>query len=366
MQSPWQRNALLGGEGTPRNYSLAGVRRLSGLRAGLDAGFIRPGELLNAAKLLSLELNAPLSQRGLEQLENMQETLAKDQFFQTSDIQLAVHSPLDRAIITCKVQPLTTGRTLLPRKPGSEDELAVPVLLNENLRERKPHEYVRKKSFYERINRFVDWLATREEERILLVGHGTHLRTSSAPLVQEWVRGKAMPTPHAEPVHLPPRGRGNRRLAVVPVIARLQPVRPSRAAPLVPPRPLTSERFGCAGGQSALRRSRARRTERLLVSYAAAPGPLAPACSSRVLACQPASAGAPAQRSVPHPEHVIHINVSRYFAPGRPPLPRGLVLPCRALVFAGSAARGWWAGPSESVRLVYGHRHRRSYLTVRV
>mmetsp|Transcript_995 Transcript_995/g.3529 ORF Transcript_995/g.3529 Transcript_995/m.3529 type:complete len:244 (-) Transcript_995:21-752(-) len=147
-----------------------GLKRMTTLQ-----GFIRPGELLNAAKLLSLELNAPLSQRGLEQLENMQETLAKDQFFQTSDIQLAVHSPLDRAIITCK--------TLLPRKPGSEDELAVPVLLNENLRERKPHEYVRKKSFYERINRFVDWLATREEERILLVGHGQHFK---AMLKTEW------------------------------------------------------------------------------------------------------------------------------------------------------------------------------------
>ena len=63
-------------------------------------------------------------------------------------------------------------QTLLPKKEGSTDEFIVPVELNENLRERKPHEYLLKKSLYQRIDRFVDWLASREEERILLVGHG--------------------------------------------------------------------------------------------------------------------------------------------------------------------------------------------------
>jgi broad specificity phosphatase PhoE len=111
---------------------MAGWDRLVSLQ-----GLPSKQELWSGVRLLECNTDSSLSDLGKQQLEEQRARMAEAHFFETENIELVVHSPLQRARDTCHA----LFGELMSDKPGS----GVPVVVHEDLRECRPIEHVVKR-----------------------------------------------------------------------------------------------------------------------------------------------------------------------------------------------------------------------------
>ena len=129
------------------------------LKAGKNGALLR---------VISLGWDAPLSPAGRSQLEEARATLAD--FAKVRRIQLVAHSPYVRAKDTARA--IFDGR--------AEHIVELPCIY-----ERGPWEYFFPSFLDARVAQFRDWLASREETCIAVVGHGQFFKVATgAPSVQ--------------------------------------------------------------------------------------------------------------------------------------------------------------------------------------
>ena len=119
-------------------------------------------QLSAAAPMLLFPMDSPLSERGHQQVAQQRAVLDAAQFWQTNRVELVVQSPLRRATATC------AGLGLLA--DGAECHT------HPELYERTIFEHVVRSALKPRIERFVRWLTSRPERRIVVVGHSAFFR----------------------------------------------------------------------------------------------------------------------------------------------------------------------------------------------
>jgi len=120
------------------------------------------------APMLTFPMDTPLSERGQQQVQAQRAALDAAGFAHASDIQLVVHSPLQRARDTCL--------GLFTSHVEAEQQPELPVVEHPELYERDIPEHIIPSRIRPRIDRFVEWLLERGEERIAVVGHSSFFK----------------------------------------------------------------------------------------------------------------------------------------------------------------------------------------------
>merc|ERR1719414_1126241 len=110
-------------------------------------------------------MNTPLSARGQEQAFRQRERLEAQDFLAQKQVQLIVHSHLDRARMTCYT--LFDGQTQVPLEEHDE------------LYERSISEHMVRRWLAPRLARFTAYLQNRSESRIAVVGHSSFFEALS-------------------------------------------------------------------------------------------------------------------------------------------------------------------------------------------
>lgn len=166
-------------------------------------------ELLN----VSAQVDSDVSEIGTKQIAHMGEKLQKDNFVESSGIELAIHSPLLRArqtslgMLGCMTAS-STDSTIEERKAASVSRVAETALLLE----KKPAEWTPMYfgQFRQRIAEFEAWLGTQPEETIAIVGHSQFFKAmlgldEKFGNCEVWKVDFVAPPPQAEtPEELPP------------------------------------------------------------------------------------------------------------------------------------------------------------------
>ena len=108
------------------------------------------------------QVDSQVSEKGRNQIKDMAQIIQGDSKF-VDQIELLVHSPLERAKETCF--------GLFPSFKGTMEELALVT-------EKTPTEWLPGQSKYlqERISNFEEWISQREEETIAVVGHSQYFK----------------------------------------------------------------------------------------------------------------------------------------------------------------------------------------------
>mmetsp|Transcript_7409 Transcript_7409/g.15400 ORF Transcript_7409/g.15400 Transcript_7409/m.15400 type:complete len:209 (+) Transcript_7409:43-669(+) len=120
----------------------------------------RCSDLAAALWLLRCNVDAPLSPAGERQLADVRGQLQKGGFEENSGVQLVVHSTRQRALRTCRE---------LFGAPGAR----FPTIALAEIVEHTPWDALTcRRRFRKRLRWFRSWLASRAEERIVVVGHG--------------------------------------------------------------------------------------------------------------------------------------------------------------------------------------------------
>ena len=120
--------------------------------------------LRSTCSLLQLTIDSLLSPLGEQQIADMHRILKENNFWQHLKPDLIVCSPLIRAMETCEGM-LPVDRT------GLADVTILP-----DLEEATPYEHVFSHTLLQRIERFKHWLALRDEQTIVVVGHSQYFK----------------------------------------------------------------------------------------------------------------------------------------------------------------------------------------------
>jgi broad specificity phosphatase PhoE len=122
------------------------------------------------AGCLAGHYDAPLSEKGRQQCQVMGETLTKKKFLEQHDIQLIIHSPLQRARDTCQAMLGKSSQTSHSSN-DSDGDTPLEVYQLDSLQESTPMEQVmgKEKALRPRITEFEAWIAKREETTITVV-----------------------------------------------------------------------------------------------------------------------------------------------------------------------------------------------------
>jgi broad specificity phosphatase PhoE len=118
------------------------------------------GSTLSIASLTVDSLVSPLGRR---QILDMHMILRDQKFWERQKFDLILCSPLIRAQETCE--------GLLPEKREG-----IVVMTRADLEEATPFEHVFSGGLVTRIEHFKRWLATRKEEKILIIGHSQYFK----------------------------------------------------------------------------------------------------------------------------------------------------------------------------------------------
>jgi broad specificity phosphatase PhoE len=112
-------------------------------------------------------IDSPLSAAGRQQVEELRARLSAEGFLRKHGVQLVVHSQLRRARETCEAGVL-----------ASCESSRYPVLEERSLHEKYVSEWLpgMGSSFAARIQQFGEWVASRDEQVILVVGHSQFWR----------------------------------------------------------------------------------------------------------------------------------------------------------------------------------------------
>ena len=130
---------------------------------------LQHGDILAVGSLMSLGYDAPVSKEGQMQLDAARERLAT--FVRDKGIALVAHSPLQRAVATANA--IFQGR-------------GPPLVERQEMYERTVSEYFAPSLLDQRIEQLREWIVSREETVIALVGHGQYFkRCLGAPRVME-------------------------------------------------------------------------------------------------------------------------------------------------------------------------------------
>lgn len=115
------------------------------------------------------QVDSSVSENGKAQIANMAEQLRAANFLETAQVELVVHSPLQRA------QETSEG-LLQCRAPDLKAVKRVEVL--DLLREKTPAEWIpgNYASLRRRMDAFEDWLAEQPERVIAVVGHSQYFK----------------------------------------------------------------------------------------------------------------------------------------------------------------------------------------------
>lgn len=120
-------------------------------------------QISSTLSISSLTVDSLVSPLGKRQILDMHMILRDEKFWERHQFDLIVCSPLTRAQETCE--------GLLPKKRDG-----IEVTTRADLEEATPFEHVFSGSMVTRIENFKRWLATREEQRILIVGHSQYFK----------------------------------------------------------------------------------------------------------------------------------------------------------------------------------------------
>lgn len=119
-------------------------------------------QVRQSASLLKINTDHEVSERGRQQIQTVAREIANDEFIKNFDPQIVCHSPLIRARDTC--------RGLFSE--FKEEFLELPCLT-----EMTPAEiFLFKNRVKIRIEQFEKWLDSRNEERIVVVGHSRYFK----------------------------------------------------------------------------------------------------------------------------------------------------------------------------------------------
>ena len=119
-------------------------------------------EMWSGLRMLEMDTDSALSDLGKRQLLDQRSRMSEESFLHRAGVELVVHSPLRRARETSS----TIFADLFACDPP------VAAVVHDDLRECRPFEHVYTAPFQARIDRFTEWLASRDETTIALVGHG--------------------------------------------------------------------------------------------------------------------------------------------------------------------------------------------------
>ena len=132
-------------------------------------------ELLN----VSAQVDSDVSEIGARQIAHMGEKIRKDNFVESSGIDLVVHSPLLRARQTSEgmlgcMTASSSDDTIEEKRANSVTRVAETDLLLE----KKPVEWtpIYHDQFLQRISEFEAWLGKQPEEVIAIVGHSQYFK----------------------------------------------------------------------------------------------------------------------------------------------------------------------------------------------
>ena len=114
--------------------------------------------------LLRGNLDSNLSGQGQRQLLDMAMILKDAHFVESFAPELVVVSSLTRARLTCDA--------LFNNNNNNNNK--TEVVVTDMLREATPFEHVFSSTLFDRISRFNEWLSSREETRIVIVGHAQY------------------------------------------------------------------------------------------------------------------------------------------------------------------------------------------------
>jgi phosphohistidine phosphatase SixA len=118
-------------------------------------------QVAHSVSLLKCDLDQTVSANGKQQIQKMAQILKKDNFLLNFQPELICYSSLQRAKETCHG---------LFGKRENDIEL-------KSLKEMSPAEiFLFNNSVHKRIREFEDWLDSREEERIIAVGHSRYFK----------------------------------------------------------------------------------------------------------------------------------------------------------------------------------------------
>jgi broad specificity phosphatase PhoE len=132
-------------------------------------------ELLN----VSAQVDSNVSEIGANQIAHMGGKLQKDNFVETSGIDLVVHSPLLRARQTSEgMLGCMTASTVDDTIKEKKAESVSRVVETDLLLEKKPAEWTPMyfDNFVKRISAFESWLRSQPEETIAIVGHSQYFK----------------------------------------------------------------------------------------------------------------------------------------------------------------------------------------------
>ena len=113
--------------------------------------------------LSSLTIDSLVSPLGKRQILDMHMILRDETFWARQNFDLVVCSPLTRAKETCE--------GIFPKEPEG-----LKMLIRDDLEEATPYEHLFNATLLARIERFKHWLASCDEERILIVGHSQYFK----------------------------------------------------------------------------------------------------------------------------------------------------------------------------------------------
>lgn len=113
--------------------------------------------------LSSLTIDSLVSPLGKRQILDMHMILRDEQFWARQNFDLVVCSPLTRARETCE--------GIFPKEPEG-----LKITIRDDLEEATPYEHLCNGTLLARIERFKHWLASCDEERVLIVGHSQYFK----------------------------------------------------------------------------------------------------------------------------------------------------------------------------------------------
>ena len=132
-------------------------------------------ELLN----VSAQVDSDVSDVGEKQIAHMGEKLSKENFVESSGVELVIHSPLLRARQTSlgmlgSMTASSTDDSIEEKRAVSVSRVAETALLLE----KKPAEWtpIYFGQFKQRISDFEAWLGNQPEETIAIVGHSQYFK----------------------------------------------------------------------------------------------------------------------------------------------------------------------------------------------
>ena len=139
-------------------------RKMGSFKLPTKSDLYRSAELLNVYN----QIDSPVSDVGQDQINQVGESLRKDNFLIKNNIQLIAHSPLLRARQTCEgmLRCVATPSNDLPSPVKRVEELSFLI-------EKTPSEWLpgNLTPFINRIKEFEAWICNQPETNIAIVGH---------------------------------------------------------------------------------------------------------------------------------------------------------------------------------------------------